>query len=56
MDCTVRTPAEPIFLGCFADGTTGRHRTGYSHDAQCVIYRGPDEDYQGGGIGCTRRI
>ena len=43
----VRTPAEPVFLGCFADGTTGRQRTGYSHDAQCVIYRGPDEDYQG---------
>ncbi|MCY4400278.1 MAG: choice-of-anchor B family protein [Gemmatimonadetes bacterium] len=43
----VRTPAEPLFLGCFADGTTGRQRTGYSHDAQCVIYRGPDEDYQG---------
>ena len=43
----VRTPAEPVFLGCFADNTTGRQRTGYSHDAQCVIYRGPDEDYQG---------
>ncbi len=43
----VRTPAEPVFLGCFADDTTGRQRTGYSHDAQCVIYRGPDEDYQG---------
>ena len=43
----VRNPAEPFFLGCFADGTTGRAGTGYSHDAQCVIYRGPDEDYQG---------
>ncbi len=43
----VRNPAEPAFLGCFADGTTGRARTGYSHDAQCVIYEGPDEDYQG---------
>ena len=43
----VRNPAEPVFLGCFADGTTGRARTGYSHDAQCVIYQGPDEDYQG---------
>ncbi|MDE2875899.1 MAG: choice-of-anchor B family protein [Gemmatimonadota bacterium] len=43
----VRTPAEPVFLGCFADGTTGRARTGYSHDPQCVTYRGPDEDYQG---------
>ncbi len=43
----VRTPAEPVFLGCFSDATTGRQRTGYSHDAQCVIYRGPDEDYHG---------
>ena len=43
----VRTPAEPVFMGCFSDNTTGRQRTGYSHDAQCVIYRGPDEDYQG---------
>ena len=43
----IRTPAEPVFLGCFADATTGRARTGYSHDAHCVVYRGPDEDYQG---------
>ncbi|MDE2783566.1 MAG: choice-of-anchor B family protein [Gemmatimonadota bacterium] len=43
----VRAPAEPVFLGCFSDAATGRQRTGYSHDAQCVIYRGPDEDYQG---------
>ena len=42
----VRDPTQPVFLGCFSDGTTGRARTGYSHDAQCVIYRGPDEDYQ----------
>ena len=21
--------------------------TGYSHDAQCVVYQGPDEDYEG---------
>ena len=43
----VANPAEPVFAGCFADLETGRSRTGYSHDAQCVIYRGPDEDYQG---------
>ena len=43
----VRNPAEPVFAGCFADRETGRSRTGYSHDAQCVVYRGPDEDYQG---------
>ncbi len=40
-------PAEPSFAGCFFDGETGRRGTGYSHDAQCVIYNGPDEDYQG---------
>ena len=43
----VRTPAAPVFAGCFADRETGRSGTGYSHDAQCVVYQGPDEDYQG---------
>lgn len=43
----VRDPKNPTFAGCFQDMTTGRQRTGYSHDAQCVVYRGPDEDYQG---------
>ncbi|GMQ80643.1 MAG: choice-of-anchor B family protein [Rhodothermia bacterium] len=40
-------PANPTFAGCFADPATGRKSTGYTHDAQCVIYRGPDEDYKG---------
>lgn len=35
-------PASPAFLGCFADPTTGRAGTGYTHDAQCVTYDGPD--------------
>jgi len=43
----VRTPAEPTFAGCFSDPNTGNAGTGYSHDAQCVIYHGPDLDYQG---------
>jgi choice-of-anchor B domain-containing protein len=43
----VRNPKDPTFAGCFQDMTTGRQRTGYSHDAQCVIYHGPDEDYEG---------
>jgi choice-of-anchor B domain-containing protein len=43
----IRTPAEPKFAGCFADPSTGRQKTGYSHDAQCVVYNGPDQDYQG---------
>lgn len=43
----IRTPGEPTFAGCFADPSTGRQKTGYSHDAQCVVYNGPDQDYQG---------
>jgi len=36
----IRDPKDPKFAGCFdADG--------YTHDAQCVIYQGPDVDYQG---------
>ncbi len=33
-------PTFPVFGGCFATD-------GYTHDAQCVIYDGPDADYQG---------
>ena len=40
-------PVRPVFAGCFADTRTGRSGTGYTHDAQCVTYRGPDEDYRG---------
>lgn len=43
----IREPKNPTFAGCWADGITGRRGTGYSHDAQCVIYRGPDEKYRG---------
>ncbi len=43
----IQNPTAPEFVGCFADITTGRSLTGYSHDAQCVIYEGPDNDYQG---------
>ncbi|WP_160164082.1 choice-of-anchor B family protein [Nafulsella turpanensis] len=36
----IQDPAKPVFAGCFdADG--------YTHDAQCVIYKGPDPDYAG---------
>ena len=40
-------PSRPTFAGCFAHANTGRRGTGYSHDAQCVIYHGPDEEHQG---------
>ena len=43
----IQDPANPEFAGCFADPSTGRAGTGYSHDAQCVIYDGPDEEHQG---------
>lgn len=36
----ISDPLHPTFAGCFdADG--------YTHDAQCVIYHGPDPDYRG---------
>ncbi len=43
----IREPKSPKFAGCFADPQTGRASTGYSHDAQCVIYDGPDEAHRG---------
>ncbi len=43
----IQDPKNPTFAGCFADPQTGRASTGYTHDAQCVVYRGPDADYQG---------
>lgn len=43
----IREPTNPIFAGCFQDMETGRASTGYSHDAQCLIYAGPDETYVG---------
>ena len=33
-------PAAPAFAGCFADD-------GYTHDAQCVVYDGPDNRFTG---------
>ncbi len=43
----IRDPKQPNFAGCYADPATGSARTGYTHDSQCVMYRGPDPDYQG---------
>jgi choice-of-anchor B domain-containing protein len=36
----IREPASPSYAGCFGND-------GYTHDAQCVIYSGPDASYQG---------
>ena len=43
----VQEPKNPVFAGCFQDKQTGGSGTGYSHDAQCVVYRGPHAKYQG---------
>ena len=43
----IQDPRTPIFAGCFQAMGTGRTGTGYSHDAQCVIYHGPDDEHQG---------
>ncbi|HSH03076.1 MAG TPA: choice-of-anchor B family protein [Anaerolineae bacterium] len=36
----LQNPAIPTSAGCFADD-------GYTHDAQCVLYNGPDTEHQG---------
>jgi choice-of-anchor B domain-containing protein len=36
----IDNPSNPAFAGCFAEH-------GYIHDTQCVVYSGPDTDYQG---------
>ena len=36
----IQTPTSPTSAGCFSDD-------GYTHDAQCVNYDGPDPDHQG---------
>ena len=43
----VREPVKPKFAGCYADPALGLQRTGYTHDAQCVVYHGPDTSYHG---------
>ena len=40
-------PANPTFAGCFTDTNQGVISTGYTHDVQCVVYQGPDQDYEG---------
>jgi len=42
----VRDPVNPTFSGCYNDGRPGVSR-GYTHDAQCLVYEGPDTRYRG---------
>ncbi|MEM9996409.1 MAG: choice-of-anchor B family protein [Bacteroidota bacterium] len=39
----ISTPTQPTFAGCYDDD-------GYTHDAQCLVYDGPDTDYTGRAI------
>jgi len=39
----ISTPASPVGVGCFSGD-------GYTHDAQCVIYNGPDTEHKGSEI------
>jgi choice-of-anchor B domain-containing protein len=43
----IQEPKNPKFVGCAAYEGTGRRGTGYSHDAVCIVYKGPDTKYQG---------
>lgn len=45
----IRDPKNPEFAGCYIDDTPGYYRiaSGYIHDAQCVMYNGPDADHVG---------
>ena len=43
----IQDPTEPQFAGCFVDTDWSQRRSGYTHDAQCVIYNGPDTEHQG---------
>ena len=36
----IKTPSQPVFAGCFSSD-------GYTHDAQCVVYDGPDLEHVG---------
>lgn len=40
-----RTPDQPVFAGCY-HSPAGNAR-GYTHDAQCVVYHGPDTEHRG---------
>ena len=43
----IREPKQPRFVGCFADVRTGRVGSGYTHDAMCILYDGPDREHAG---------
>jgi choice-of-anchor B domain-containing protein len=42
----VTHPLSPRFVGCYNDASANNSR-GYTHDAQCLVYDGPDQRYRG---------
>ena len=45
----VNDPKNPTFAGCFSDPSAGAGAS-HIHDAQCVVYNGPDEEHRGNEI------
>lgn len=43
----INEPKNPTFVGCFNDPETGNNGSGATHDAQCVVYDGPDAEHRG---------
>ena len=44
----ISQPLQPRFAGCATvDDFSGAEPNNYVHDVECVVYRGPDADYQG---------
>ena len=46
----IQDPTNPTFVNCFSDAskdTAPATSPGYTHDAQCIMYDGPDADYTG---------
>ena len=41
----INEPKTPVFVGCFNDPKTGNQGSGATHDAQCVMYQGPDREH-----------
>jgi choice-of-anchor B domain-containing protein len=41
-----RDAANPSFAGCYND-PSGANPAGYTHDAQCLVYEGPDAEHRG---------
>ena len=43
----IQDPRNPTFAGCFSHAESDRAVNSYAHDAQCVLYRGPDTEHTG---------